>query len=473
MKKVCFVLIIITILLGICDNAVAAKTDYTLEGDRRIAIPLTYTVERIIDSFGDESIAINQGNDIFLDEKGILYIVDTGNNRVIKGRKDGTFLGIYTGPDEKPLNTPMGIFVDKDGDMYIADRGNRRILHLSPEGKYVEEFIKPDSPLLGEEFIFEPNNVSITPTGYIYTTKGHSIMMIDANNEFRGFIGSIEIGFDLKRALIRMFASEEQKTRIAREMPPSYSNFIIYKDGSIYTTSVNVGQQQIRKINSVGNNVFKNDSFGETVDDEGNPIVPHFVDIAVDDNGIINVLEQKTGKIYQYDQDGNLLTVFGGLGNRKGQFILPSSLDVDDEGNIYVLDRKRNNIQVFKPTSFIRLVHQAVKCNVDGKYSEAKELWREVLKIDANYSLAYKGIGKALFKEKRWKESMEAYKASGDMEGYSNAFDKYRHQIFRTKFAWTMLGVVSIIIVIYLVFKQAKETGDQVVDRYTKWQGGA
>ena len=54
--------------------------------------------------------------------------------------------------------------------MYIAEKGNARILHLSPSGEFVEEFVKPDSPLLGSEFIFEPNNVYISPTGYIYTT---------------------------------------------------------------------------------------------------------------------------------------------------------------------------------------------------------------------------------------------------------------------------------------------------------------
>lgn len=474
-KKIVALLLFVLMACVVISNKIVFADDYNYTLDpssgRRVYTPLAYKVSDYL-VFEVEGESLKDASKVFIDKKGILYIVDTGNNRIIKSYKNGNVIGVYTEAGGKPFNEPKGIFVDEDGDMYIADTKNQRIVHLSANGEYVEEFGNLDSPLLGEDFIFEPTNVCISPTGYIYTTKGHSILTIDVNNEFRGYVGSIEIGFDLRRALIRMFATEEQKGRIARSLPPSYSNITISDDGIIYATSINTGSDQIIAINAVGKNIFPGGSFGETIDDEGNPIVPYFVDIAVDKNGFVYALEQKSGKVYQYTREGNLLVVFGGIGNKKGQFRMPSSLAVDENGNVYVLDSLRNDIQVFSPTKFIQTVHQAVLAHKNGEYDKAKKLWEEVLKVDASYSLAHKGIAKALMKEKKWKEAMIEYKEAGDMAGYSEAFMRYRLEFVRNNFVIVFFVVVIGIIGVYFLFISLKRRAKALVDKYTKWQGG-
>lgn len=472
-KKIVALLILMLFMMAFDEAMAANDYNYTLDPNsgRRVYTPLAYEVSNFL-VFEVEGKPLKDANKIFIDKKGLLYIVDTGNNRIIKSYKNGNVIGVYTEAGGKPFNQPRGIFVDEDGDMYIADTKNQRIVHLLSNGEYIEEFGNLDSPLLGKDFIFEPTNVCISPIGYIYTTKGHSILTIDANNEFRGYVGSIEIGFDLRRALIRMFATEEQKGRIARSLPPSYSNITITDDGIIYATSINTGSDQIIALNSVGKNIFPGGSFGETIDDEGNQIVPHFVDVAVDKNGIIYALEQKSGKVYQYTREGNLLVVFGGIGNKKGQFMMPSSLAVDENGDVYVLDSLRNNIQVFSPTKFIQTVHEAVIAHENGEYAKAKALWEEVLKIDASYSLAHRGIAKALMKEKKWREAMNEYKEAGDMAGYSEAFTRYRLEFVRNNFAVVFFAVVIGVIIGYFLFINLKRRAKALVDKYTKWQGG-
>src|SRR5699024_6181323 len=155
---------ILTILLFVlCLPAMAAvEYDYTIDDNTggRTSIPLTYDVKELL-TYNIDGKNLDQGNSLFIDKEGILYIVDTGNNRVIKSKRDGSVLQVYTGAADKPFESPMDIFVDEDGDMYIADKGNNRIVHLSPEGSFVEEFSNLSSPLLGDDFIFEPNNVCI------------------------------------------------------------------------------------------------------------------------------------------------------------------------------------------------------------------------------------------------------------------------------------------------------------------------
>jgi uncharacterized protein (TIGR03437 family) len=63
---------------------------------------------------------------------GLLYIADTGNNRVMTFDNSGeltTFVGAGAG-----LNAPSGLAVDRDGNVFIADTENNRVLGANPDG---------------------------------------------------------------------------------------------------------------------------------------------------------------------------------------------------------------------------------------------------------------------------------------------------------------------------------------------------
>ena len=174
---------------------VSASTDYTLvEGDIHMTIAETYTLTQVINNpcASTDGVGFSAPQDIFLNAQGYLFVVDTDNNRVVKLTTDGALVNIFTGSANSPLKKPQGIWVDDDGNMYIADTGNYRILHLSADGTFVEQFICPDSELLGEDFIFDPTKVAISPTGQIYALKGQFLISMDANNMFRGYVGTVE-----------------------------------------------------------------------------------------------------------------------------------------------------------------------------------------------------------------------------------------------------------------------------------------
>ncbi len=51
-----------------------------------------------------------------------------------------------------------------------------------------------------------------------------------------------------------------------------------------------------------------------------------FIDVVVDDSGRYSALDATRGRIFTYDDDGNLLYIFGGLGNQMGTFTRPVAL---------------------------------------------------------------------------------------------------------------------------------------------------
>ena len=83
---------------------------------------------------------------VWSDTSGVLYIADTGNNRIrrIKASRDtittyagsGTagFSGDTGAATSAAINAPAGVFVDSVGVLYIADTGNNRIRRITSAG---------------------------------------------------------------------------------------------------------------------------------------------------------------------------------------------------------------------------------------------------------------------------------------------------------------------------------------------------
>lgn len=444
--------------------AAVVDTDYVLSSSKeQIRIPKTYTVSAVYSDFGEAG-RLDLARDLFIDNKDQLYIADTNNHRVLMLDRDGNLLRILTGPEDKPIKTPQGVYVDDDGDIFIADTDNSRVLHLSPEGKYVEKFTAPQSELLGEDFSFQPNKLYIDSTGNITILKRDAFFIMDANSKFLGYAGASTVSYSLWRVLVRIFGTAEQRRRVVKAQAYAYSNFLIHDDGMIYAVSADVNNNQIMKITSVGVNVYPSGVYGEFIDGKR----PQFADLAVDSAGIISAVDGASGRIYQYSPDGDLLTVFGGMGNTKGTFQLPTSMAIDSEGCLYVLDGKLNNIQVFKPTSFIETVQDAVRKYNAGDYINARDSWTRVLEMDESYQLAHTGLGDAYMKEERWADALTEYELAENNVGYSKAFAEIRQSWIRDNFTLCVGIIVAVLVVVIVLFIAAKRYAEGENTRKTR-----
>lgn len=451
--------------------AFAESTCFIGDNDGQfIATPTTYDATKTIKNLGDfESFKssseqfLKNAEDIFIDKNDNIYVADTGNNRVIKLTKEGKIQLVITQAADLELKEPKGVYVHDDNTIWIADTGNRRIVVVDENGETVREYGKPESDVLGDSFTFDVEKIYVNNMGYIYALKGANIMRINSKNEFQGYMGAMDVGFSLKRYLIKTFGSKEMREKSTRVEPTAYNNFMIMGDGTIYGVLSDGSSGQIRRLNTTGDNTYPQLAFGYDIWVEGEyePTTATFMDITVSEEGMVTVLDQGTGLIYQYDQEGNLLTTFGGLGSRAGRFSVPTSIAQDSEGNLYVLDFSANNITVFEPTEFVDLIHTAINYQKDGKYDDAKSYWEEVLAIDANYIVAHNGIGKILYKEEAYQDSMEDYKMGDYVDGYSSAFAEHRHNLFRKYFGWIVIALIVLIVAIVKGFSRLRKKANE------------
>ena len=389
------------------------------------SIPTVYDVEVTYKNLGEYG-TLNHAEDLFVDADDNLYVVDTGNNRILKLSMEGKVLAEYKEGYGVAFRSPKGVYVHTDGSIWVADSGNYRIVRLDAQGKDMEVYYKPESSLLEESFTFSPEKIYVSVTGYIYVLKGTNLMLMDSKNEFRGYVGAVAVPFNFQRFLIRTFGTKSQIERTMKVQPSAYNNFMIGSDGMVYGILANEKTGQVRKLNSVGTNTYPEQPYGfDIMLDDLTPTQAMFSDINVMDISVVS----------------------------------------DSTGRLYVLDFSANTVTVLAPTRFIELIHEAVSLYDVGEYTASKEYWEQVLDIDSNYALAHSGYAKVLYKEDKFKEAMDQYYLGNDKEGYSKCFSEYRHQLFRQYFGWIVLAVVVGCGALWIGFKKLKGRVDDLAHR--------
>lgn len=462
--------VVLLLCLG-AGSALAAQTGYTLDDRaKRIPAPYGYVIDHVFDASGTAAQGFRGPLDMHIDKNGSIYVADTGNNRVLVFDKQERFVRqIPEVGSSLVLLSPEGLYVTDDGSIYVCDTGNSRILKFTNDGKLVKTFGTPRHSTLAENFRFNPTKLVVDERGYLYVVDANpGMILLDYNGNFRGMFAPNRMPFDFKKVLVRTFATKAQKERLAKETAPAHTNAAVDARGYVYSVTAYAQYAQIKKLNSIGINTYKARFFGEVDPRVWPPVLPTFADIAIDEYGVISVLDSSSGNIYQYDQEGRMLLVFGGKGEQRGQFTYPTSIAAGPKGMMYVLDSEKSMLQVFRPTEFANLVHQASKYYYDGQYREAGKLWKRIEIMNRSFALANRGMGQSYFslanreigqspaKTQMFRDAMSEFRAAKERVPYSKAFEELRHDYARSHFGLVVFGLLAAIFAINLFFRGAK-----------------
>lgn len=411
---------------------------------------------------------LSQPSDLYIDDKGNVYIADSGNNRILclnsewkLVREIKDVLDPYGIPDK--LKYPTGVFCDDEGYIYVADRENYRAVRINSENVIDLIYEKPDS-LKEDSLVFKPVKILADSSGWAYILVDgmyRGAMLYDTDANFTGFFGSNTVEVTpivLAERFARMFMTDAQKKKQLRIIPVGYTNFDINDKDFIYTCSSAMSTSSstatIKKNNYLGSNIYVapaestkaiSNKFGdlEAVWDKGSRIDTSFKDLVVDDKGFVTALDATRGRIFQYDKSTNLTFVFGGIGNNLGTFVLPVAVECYED-KIYVLDQEKSSVTVFEPTFLGSLVRSALVNFNAGQYVESLDQWREVLKISSNYELAYVGIGKAYYQLGKYDEAMYYFEQGNDPRSRSLAFERWRSGFINSNIGWIVLGLFAV-----------------------------
>ena len=399
-----------------------------------------------------------RGNDV--------YVVDTGNNRILQLAMNGNDLTLtriidsFQG-DIAPTTfaSPRDVYVAEDGTMYIADTKNNRILKLDRALNLLGTFVEPVDPNFDPTQDYEPTKLVADVSGRVFTLAQNTnkgLIKYEADGAFTGFIGATPVTYTWYELIWRMLSTKEQRAKQASFVPTEYDNIAIDKDGFFYVVTNTLDTEQpVRRLNSLGTNILIENGNWDVEGDiqwaGGNTNLSRtgpsqFVDVTVLDNDIYVCLDETHNRLFGYDSQGSLLWAFGGVGNAMGYFNKPVAIDHIGH-DLIVLDSQAAALTVLTPTRYGELIFEAIGHYDRGEYEQSADTWLEVLRQNGNYDLAYVGIGRARLQSHDYKEACDYFRLARDKDNYSEAFRYYRSEVVEKNIGWIFLLIAAAMII--------------------------
>ena len=266
---------------------------------------------------GNEFIgSFNQPASLFFnEEKGRLYVADTGNNRLVSFDSDLNYLA-ESNADGR-LEFPTGLVSDSKGRFFVVEGLKRKVLLIDMKAKSIKEI----------DFSGVSRGKGIYPDMLAIDSKDNLYVIDKANSRI--------LVFD---------ATLRYKKKITVKGITGFADIKVDKKGNIYTLDTLKGVVYI--FNKKGEIIHK---FGRRGEGKGEFYFP--TSIAVDQKGLIYVVDQHKDKILVFNRKGEFQFDFSQKGWKEGKFRYPSYIFIDRSNRIYVVDRGNNRIQVFKEVS--------------------------------------------------------------------------------------------------------------------------
>ena len=443
----------------------------------------------------DETLAtlssISSPGDLEVDANENVYIADAGNNRIVvldRYYKVKFILANFINEQgiEDKLNAPQGVFITPDkivagekipGKIYVCDTNSNRIVLFNLEGEFISVIPQPESQLFEAGAVYKPIAVAVDNYDRLYvvsSTTYQGIIVMTESGEFTGFVGAQKVSISAWDQIWRRFQTEEQREQQLSNVSTEFNNITLTGDFIYVTTSTVDPDKQIaslkdkkgdyapvKMLNAAGDEIMRRNGFfgpsGE-VDHTKSKVsdtihgASVIVDAAVGPEKTWSIIDQKRSKVFTYDFDGNLLFAFGDMGRQLGNISEGSLSGIVYQGDkMLLLSKIDATFTVFTRTEYGDILIQALENQNNRRNDKAIEDWTEILKRNSNFDAAYIGIGNALYRNGKYEESLDYFKAAYDTANYSNSYKELRKEwiskyillipvfIFVVCFAWIKL----------------------------------
>ncbi|MBE5794197.1 MAG: hypothetical protein E7323_05905 [Clostridiales bacterium] len=451
--------------------------NYDYWGDVRES-PDAYRVDQVLLSsqLGLE-VAMRKPQSLFVQGQD-LYVCDTGNNRILQIRRTGDnyelvrIIDTIQGTEPATFNTPSDVYVDEEENLYVCDTNNYRVVMVDKDLNFIKAFTKPTDSTFDQSLNFLPNKLAVDVSGRVFclaTNVNKGLVKFEADTTFTGYIGANKVVYNFAEYIWKeFFTTKEQRAQQESFVPTEYCNIYMDDESFIYATNISFEEGDlmwdkalpIRRLNGIGNDILiKNDRYPPIGDlwwvegsVEQGP--SKFMDITVMEDDIYVAIDRTRGRLFGYDAQGILLWAFGSIGNTEDTF--NSAISVEHMGrDLFVLDQNEADITVFTPTEYGNLIYDASSAYLSGDYDGSADKWEEVLKHNANYNLAFIGIGRSLMRQEKFKEAMDYFEMAHDRDNYGRAFRQYRKIWVEENIGW-MVAVLAAVMIIPLVIRMIK-----------------
>ncbi len=258
---------------------------------------------------------LNKPHGVAVGRDGSIYISDTGHQRVLvidasrrlKAKLDP---GLSQKSKAKKFSRGyLGLAVADNGDVYIADKLQSKIFIVGPNGRK-----------RGEIKVMYPLALTVSNGKLYVTTYGHVVV------------------YDLKGRQLRKFGTRGSK--------PGQFDFpggiAVDKKGNIYVSDSN--NNRLVALDREGNVRWTIGKKAASMNDANRTFgLPE--GLAIDDNGLLYLVDAFAGEIFVFDGNGKKLAEIGEWGDKEGQFYYPAGISYAGGRTFIVADKFNDRLE--------------------------------------------------------------------------------------------------------------------------------
>lgn len=441
LRRIFAMLLCLVMMAGMTASAETPYKTYTVDGYGYVLeTQSAYNPLAAITKVGET--AFVSPMDMAIGKDGNLYIADAGAHVILICSRDGEQVGSI---GEGVLQTPTGVYVTEDGTVYVADKDAKKVFVFDAQGNVTAEYGKPDSPIYGNSMDFKPTKVVANKTGTMYIIcEGNMNGIVQLSpvegGSFLGYFGTNYTSLSPFQMIQRVILTDAQRAQMLSNIPSTPTNLHIDDTGLIYTVTQGDKETSLKKLNIAGKNLLDSD--------------PYYADLpaAVTTGNYNNILvADSDGYIYEYNEDGELLFMFGGRDDGRQRVGLCNKVEaiaVDEDDRIYLLDSDKKQIHIFEPTEFTNLLHESLYLFSKGQYTQSKEPLSKVLQMNSMFDYANQAMGHAYLQEENYEQALKYFRLAKSFEGYSDAFWEVRNIWIRNYLVAAVLAIAAVIVLI-------------------------
>jgi len=294
---------------------------------------ITLAADQVVGSSGQQNGQFQAPRGIAFAADGSMYVSDSRNNRIEQFKPDGqfvrawgTFANVATG--DAPGGTfyePWGIAVAPDGSVFVTDTWNHRIQKFTAEGQFVQMwgyFGQAEQP----DAFWGPRDLAFDSQGRLYVTDtgNKRVVVFNQDGTFVTQFGTA--GLDPGKF--------DEEVGIA-----------INSRDEIYITDTWNQRIQVFKLDpatlqaSVVRTWEVSAWFGSSLENK-----PY---IAIDPTGNVFITDPEGYRVLEFTGDGTFVRGWGDYSPGSDGFGLPSGIEVDSQGHIWVSDAGNNLVLRF------------------------------------------------------------------------------------------------------------------------------
>ena len=440
-RRIFAMLLCLVMMAGMTASAETPYKTYTIDGYGYVLeTQSAYNPLAAITKVGET--AFVSPMDMAIGKEGNLYIADAGAHVILICSREGEQVGSI---GEGILQTPTGVYVTEDGTVYVADKDAKKVFVFDAQGNVTAEYGKPDSPIYGNSMDFKPTKVVANKTGTMYIIcEGNMNGIVQLSpvegGSFLGYFGTNYTSLSPFQMIQRVILTDAQRAQMLSNIPSTPTNLHIDDTGLIYTVTQGDKDTSLKKLNIAGKNLLDSD--------------PYYADLpaAVTTGNYNNILvADSDGYIYEYNEDGELLFMFGGRDDGRQRVGLCNKVEaiaVDEDDRIYLLDSDKKQIHIFEPTEFTNLLHESLYLFSKGQYTQSKEPLSKVLQMNSMFDYANQAMGHAYLQEENYEQALKYFRLAKSFEGYSDAFWEVRNIWIRNYLVAAVLAIAAVVVLI-------------------------